>query len=148
MVRSLRAYFRQPAGRKRLLIEAAFFLLCARLLLRLLSFRQLTRLLEYPIKHPVLSENEELQRVELRNNIRWAIERSAAHLPGPTVCFPRGMAAQAMCRRRGIDTKLYYGAAVLAGQGLAAHVWVQDGSDGVVGYQEAGQYLVLARFPV
>jgi len=31
--------------------------------------------------------------------------------------------------------------------GMKAHVWVQDGSDGVVGHLGASQYRVLARFP-
>lgn len=140
----LRKFARLPASRKWLVAEAVFYLLLARLALRLLPFRKLVWFLERAPKSANLSE---LQRKELRNEVSWAITVTAGSLPGETVCFPRGIAAQAMLRRRGIAAKLYYGAATLPGKGLSAHVWVQDGDQGIVGHLEATQFNVLAVYP-
>jgi Transglutaminase-like superfamily len=125
-------------------VEACVRLVLARLLLRLFSFRQLTRFFSLPLRKTLLSEARHQQ---LRRDVSWAIQRAARCLPGKTCCFPQGIAAQIMCRKRGIDTIMYYGAAMDPVAGLTAHVWVQDGSNGVVGHLIADKYGVLARFP-
>jgi len=43
--------------------------------------------------------------------VRWAIWTATRHQRERVVCFPRAIAAQAMLRRRGVSTTLYYGAA-------------------------------------
>ena len=139
-----RNFLRQPAPRQVLFLEAWMRLAWARMLLRVLTFRQLTRLFSIPLRKTVLSSTE---RDQLRRDVGWAIEKASDCLPGKTVCFPRGVAAQIMCRKRGIDTMMYYGAVVDPVAGLTAHVWVQDGSCGVVGHVGADKYGVLARFP-
>ena len=139
-----KGFLRQPKLRRKLLIEAWLRLVWARLLLRFLTFSQLTWVFNAPVRKTVFSNAE---REQLRRDVGWAIERAADWLPGKTVCFPRGIAAQIMCRRRGIDTIMYYGAALDLVAGLTAHVWVQDGRYGVVGHTVADQYSVLARFP-
>jgi hypothetical protein len=141
--RSLRGFLRESPALRRLLAEATFALLAARLLLRLVPFKNLTVLMNYPLGDVRLAESE---RGLIRGNIARSINRAAAHLPGETVCFPRALAAQFMCRRRGIDATIFYGAAV-DGKGLAAHVWVQDGCMDVVGCEDVGRFQVLARFP-
>jgi hypothetical protein len=88
---------------------------------------------------------EEPERSLLRKEIAEAISAGAARLPGQTVCFPRALVAQFMCRRRGIDATLIYGAAI--SDGLTAHVWVQDGDEGIVGCEDSGRFSILARFP-
>lgn len=143
-LRFLRNFLAQPARVRFILAEALACLIFARIALLLLPFRSLTRCFATPCKSRVMTDEEHRR---LRKLVGWAVGRAARHLPGRTVCFPRGIAAQIMCRRRGICTTLYYGARSLPEQGLVAHVWVQDGDEGVVGYQEAGQYRVLARFP-
>jgi hypothetical protein len=119
-------------------------LIWARVLLRVLPFRRLTSLLSLPVQQSALSGAE---RGQLRGDVCWAIDKAAKFLPGRTVCFPRGIVAQVMCRKRGIDTIMYYGAAVDPAEGLRAHVWVQDGGFGVVGHLAVDRYRVLARFP-
>jgi hypothetical protein len=71
----------------------------------------------------------------------------ARRLPWHPMCFPRGLAAQWMLRRRGIPSVLYYGAAPDAVKGVAAHVWVCDGEVPVIGGRAAEGMAVLARFP-
>jgi hypothetical protein len=143
-LQQLRRFLQQPKPRRKLFLEACIRLVWARLLLRLLSFRRLTYILNHPVQETVISSTE---RAQLRRDVRWAIARASDWLPGETVCFPRAIAAQVMCRKRGITAILFYGAAVVPATGLTAHVWVQDGPDGIVGQPAAGQYGVLARFP-
>ncbi|MDX9956791.1 MAG: lasso peptide biosynthesis B2 protein [Anaerolineae bacterium] len=140
----LRRFQRQPVARRTLLIEAAMYLLLARLALHVLPFRRIAAWLNRPPRRTELAGEG---RERIRKEVIWAIEQAAKQLPGETVCFPRALAAQAMLRRRGISTTLYYGAATLPERGLTAHVWVQDGDEGVVGHREAGSYHVLARYP-
>jgi hypothetical protein len=140
-----RGFLRQPAERRRLLLEAFLYLVWARLMLRALPFRRLTRFFNRSsFKQSPLTGPE---REQLRRDVRWAINRAAEHLPGETACFPCGIAAQAMCRRRGVSATLYYGAATLPVKGLAAHVWVLDGAEGIIGHQIANNYQIIAQFP-
>jgi hypothetical protein len=126
-------------------VEACGYLIWARILLCILPFRQLTRFFNRPPAGRMAISNAE--RILLRHEIRWAVERAAGHMPGETACFPRGMAAQAMCRRRGVGATLYYGAATVPGKGLSAHVWVLDHTEGIIGHQNAEEFRILARFP-
>jgi hypothetical protein len=142
-IKSLRSFLRQPPVHRRLLAEAALALLAARLLLHLVPFRSLTVLMNYPLADVQVPEAE---RSLIRGHIAQSINRAAAHLRGDTVCFPRALAAQFMCRRRGIDATIFFGAAV-DGNGLAAHVWVQDGGVDVVGCEDVSRFQILARFP-
>jgi len=86
-------------------------------------------------------------RAMLKKDVRWAIYTASHRLSENIVCFPRALAAQAMLRRRGVATTLYYGASRTPGKGLNAHVWLQDGDEGVVGIRAAPGYAVLARYP-
>lgn len=140
-----RKFLRQPADRRKLLLEASLYLIWARLLLLTLPFRLLTRFFNRPYSRASVPGGAERQR--LRQDVGWAIQRAAERLPVETACFTRGIAAQAMCRRRGIGATLYYGAATLPSTGLTAHVWVLDGTEGVVGHQVANEYRIIARFP-
>lgn len=142
--RVVRSYLRHPWPLRLLLTEAFVVLAVARILLIAVPFRRLVGLFSPGCE---AQRADALNRERQRRQIAWAIGRAALHLPGQTVCFPRGIAAQIMCRRRGIDTTLYYGARTLPGLGLTAHVWVLDGEFGVVGHEEAGRYHVLATFP-
>jgi len=148
MPRWIRLFHRfadQPANRRWLLLEACLYLVWARLLLLALPFRRLVPLLDRRSSCAAMPDSA--ARRQLRQDIGWALERASAHLPGQITCFPRGIAAQAMCRRRGMDVILYYGAATLPERGLSAHVWVLDDTEGVTGHQFADDYRILSRFP-
>ena len=138
-------FLEQPTARRWLILEALWCVLLARALLLLIPFRRLTTTFKRELPGKPSPGGPERQR--LRADIRWAIELVSARLPGETTCFPRAIAAQTMCRRRGISAVLCYGAAPLPGKGLSAHVWVLDGTEGVIGHQIAEDYRILARFP-
>lgn len=133
-----------PARRRWLLLEATAELLAARLLLKFVPFRRLTGLFERQVHGPELANPA---RDELKRDVRWAIVSAARRSPERAVCFPRAMAAQAMLRRRGVSTTLYYGASRQPELGLIAHVWLQDGDQGVLGSRAARGHAVLARYP-
>ena len=133
-----------PSRRRWLLLEATVDLLAARLLLKFVPFRRLTWLFERRVNRPELPNPA---RDELKREVRWAIVTAARRAPEQVVCFPRAMAAQAMLRRRGVSTTLYYGASRRPELGLIAHVWLQDGDEGVLGSRAARGHVVLARYP-
>jgi hypothetical protein len=125
--------------------EAVAYLATARLALAVLSFQRLTWLFERPARRVELTGEA---RIRMRHEVRRALNRVRRRLPSQTTCFHRAIAAQAMLRRRGVGTTLYYGAARLPTGVLATHAWVQDGTEGVVGYRavERDRYHVLARY--
>jgi hypothetical protein len=143
----LHRVWRQPLWRVLLFSEAWLWLALARVLLRVLPSRELPKLLGVPFR-TLLPGIMNSCVAEFRQNVRWAIRMAVAFLPGETVCFPRGIAAHAMCRLRGIPTTLVYGAALTEDGKLKTHVWIQDGGDGVIGHALAGEYRVVAEFPV
>jgi hypothetical protein len=138
--------WRESAARGLLTAEAAAYLLCARLAFAVFPFHQLTRFFEQAARQPELTGDA---RILNRREVRSAIFRVRQRFPDETTCFHRAMAAQAMLRRRGVSATVFYGAATLPGRGLATHAWVQDGAEGVVGYQVARHdgYHILARYP-
>jgi hypothetical protein len=144
MTNALIQFLRQTPPRRGLLIEAALGLLLARLALRVLPFRRLKPFFNRPVHGP---EVDGPARQRLQKEVVWAIRRTAEFLPGKTVCFPRGIVAQAMLRRRGVATTLYYGVMRLPAGSPVAHVWVQDGAQGVVGHHSAEACHILARYP-
>ncbi len=79
--------------------------------------------------------------------VAWAVQACARRVPWRAVCFQQGLASQIMLRRRGVDSTLYFGAAMGADSELAAHVWVKAGQIEVVGCQEAPGFAVLATYP-
>jgi len=163
------ARFRQlrPPGRRPLL-EAIFYLLAAQLVLRLIPFRWLTPYFTRPALRPEASYARRMQlgklvaspcdapheheisggeRLRLREAMPQLISEAAWFLPGETACFARAITAQALLRRLGVATTLFYGAAMLPDAGLTAHVWLQDGDAGVIGHDTPERYHVLARYP-
>lgn len=128
----------------RLIIEAALYLVMARLAIRALPFERLAWFFALAPRQPEITG---AKRERGLKEVRRAIEATVVRLPWQTTCFSRAVAAQAMLRRRGVGATLYYGAATSPERGLAAHVWLQDGEVGLVGHQAAQQYRILARYP-
>ncbi len=124
-------------------MEAAFYLVAARIALKTLPFRHLEPLFKRPPKAREISKAE---RDLWKNKIKKSISKAGRYQPLKTTCFTRAMAAQAMLRHRGVKTTLFYGAARLPGSGLRTHVWLKEGTEGIVGYVKASDYHILARY--
>lgn len=127
-----------------MIAEAVFYLLLARLALKCFSFLRLAGLFSSPLQKTELSG---WPRRLACKEVQLAIFYVWKRFPWKPTCFHRALAAQAMLRRRGVSTTLYYGAATLPERGLTGHVWVQDGTVGVVGHDAAKEVHFLARFP-
>jgi hypothetical protein len=84
---------------------------------------------------------------DLVAKVVWAVGACARRVPFRAVCFQQGLTAQIMLRRRGVDSTLYFGAAMHQQAVLSAHVWVKAGEIEVVGCEEASGYAALAAFP-
>lgn len=125
------------------IVEAACCVTIAHTAIRVLPFRHLTRAFERPVAHPVLTESARRDAIA---DVRRAITAAASRLPGSPSCFARAVAAQAMLRRRGVRTTLFYGARTANGRDLRAHVWLYAGDDAVVGQENAPEYTVIAEY--
>lgn len=141
-MRLLIKFYRLPNPQRWLIIDAAVHLLVGWAALRVVPFRRLVWFFQRPARKPELVGPE---RLRVRNQVAHIIPMVSRKLPVKIVCFPRAMAAQAMLRRRGISTVLYYGARP-GSSGPLTHCWVQDGADGVIGLRTAQNYVVLAVF--
>jgi hypothetical protein len=71
--------------------------------------------------------------------VAWAVESLTADRDAKPQCLPRALAAHAMLRRRGIASRLCLGVARDEGD-LAAHAWVELGTDKIVGAAEAEKF--------
>ncbi len=130
-----------PQGRA-LLREALLALVGARLAILLLPFRRVAGRASRPPKGVVRHGTPE----EI-GALRWAIRAVARRAPFRALCFEQGLAAQAMLRRRGIASTLYYGVGKPGGGAFAAHVWVRAGSEDVIGTEGCERFSVVAVFP-
>ena len=120
--------------------EALAALTLASLAIALLPFRRVAAGASSPLRRRAPADAHTVRRV------RSAVNAWARRVPWRTVCFQKGLALHWMLRRRGIDSVLLYGAR-RAGEGLAAHVWVDVGGRTVIGGEEAPNFACLARFP-
>ena len=137
--------------RRALLIEAAFWLLVARLALLAVPFPKLARRLGVFVSPadaraaqiwPGGSEAE----ARLAGEIGWATVCAARHVPFKAVCLPQAMAARIMLSRRGVASVLHFGAAKGRGKPLDAHAWLDAAGVEVTGYPVAGQFAEIACF--
>lgn len=126
-----------------LLTEASCFLVLAGTVIRFLPFR---RVLATAGRTPGVPPPDPSARENIGARVGWAVRASAARLPWRPLCFPQGLAAQWMLRRRGIDSTFYYGGQVCDGD-VRAHVWVADGDVPIVGGRVDGSMQVLVQVP-
>ena len=127
-----------------LLAETMIVLALASAAITVLPFRKIGALASRASKERKSSDAE---RSKMVWRVRWAVQVCAARVPWRAVCFQQGLAAQWMLRRRGIASRMYYGAKPDAEKGLAAHVWVRDGELDVIGCDIAKDFAVLTTFP-
>jgi len=133
---------RLSAGELALLAEAYVMLAACSAAIRVLHFTRVGRLASWPLG-PMRAE----LTVDLVTRVAWAVRACGRRAPWRAVCFQQGLTAQIMLRSRGVDSTLYFGAALEKTVGLSAHVWVKAGERDVVGCDEAVGYAALALFP-
>ena len=75
-----------------------------------------------------------------------AVKRAARRLPWTIVCFPEGLAAHWMLRRRGAPSQVHYGLRPSQAK-LSAHVWVTLAGEIIVGEEQDDPHTCVAVFP-
>ena len=148
-------FVRAPVRLKTMALEAALFLLLARLLVKYVPMRHW--------RHR-LTTAEESERGGLPpegrrpgRKVARVVRRVARHVPFPAVCLPQAMTAQWMLRRRGIPSRLFFGARRRlrpesaphtdgSASGMDFHAWLTVGDDCVLGGAERDTYVALPPF--
>ncbi len=168
--KAVRAFVRAPVAAKATALEAALFLLLARLLVAHVPMRRWRRWLvtaEAPAptgrpaadshvascagdpegpalagEHPAGAPRRRLPR-----RVARIVRRVARHVPFPAVCLPQAMALQWMLRRRGVSSRLVFGTRRKAqDSGLDFHAWLTVGGECVIGAGEVETYAALPPF--
>ncbi len=143
--RILNGWLGQPWRRRILLIEAAFALHLARILILLVPFPWISKRFG-SMRHP---DPESVSTSAPRGNvaeIAWAIDRVATYSPLELVCLPRAIAARAMLRRRGVHGEMFFGAGRGEAGGFNTHAWCVAGGQQVTGFPEAHDCTPLGFF--
>lgn len=130
-------------GQRALFLEAAVTMSLVAAAVRLLPFRVLMRLAEWPLGR----QRPGPAREKLLRRVRWAVLVASRRTPWDAVCLHQSLTAQILLRRRGVPSVLYYGAHPGDADGMKAHAWVKSDGYDVVGGEVAAQYAVLATFP-
>ncbi len=149
--RKLRRFGQIGGSRRALLIEAAAWLLAARIALLAVPFPQLARRLGAfvpPTDERVARARRDgsAQDAKLAEDIGWAVVRAARHVPFKAVCLPQAMAARIMLRRRGVASVLHFGAAKGRERPIDAHAWLDAAGVEVTGYPVSAQFAEIACF--
>jgi hypothetical protein len=152
-LRQLENFFRMNSALRALLIEAALWLLVARLMLFLLPFRRVAARLGKmvsPSDDRAVGGKKERSHAEVQiaTQISWALRRAAYHVPFEAVCLPRAIAGRMMLRRRGVPSVLRLGTALpdQACPALRAHAWLEAAGCEVTGFPVAAEFTEIASF--
>jgi hypothetical protein len=139
-LRSLRRRLREVGPSGWLLLARAFcLLLAAKCALRLLPVRHVIAWKQRAVRSPQAAQECDLRR------IRHAVLVAARYSPIRFVCFPQCLAAAALLRSRGIQSRLHYGV-TRAGAQLVTHTWLEAGGEIVIGGEVAASYSTLAVY--
>jgi len=138
------SYLRLPDDRRRLLTEAAIYLLGARIQTALLPFRRIAPTLgtastESPAALPAAQQ-------ALTRDIAWAVNRAAHHLPAKLLCLQQAIAAKHMLARRKIPGTLYLGTRYDDHGELLAHAWLRSGTIRVTGGDGSINHAVMDQY--
>ena len=124
-------------------MEALGSLTAASVAIKLLPFRMVVRTMSFT---RLGLARDPADYGPMADEVRQAVKRASARLPWAIVCFPEGLAAHWMLRRRGAPSRVHYGLRQ-ADSKLSAHVWVTLGGAVVVGEETADPHTCVAVFP-
>jgi hypothetical protein len=134
-----------PKGAGRLL-EAAAFLLAARLAVQHLPLRRIIRLTGLQASSG--AEPQGLSSSDEALKVAKAIAIVQARLPWKSTCLMNALAGAAMLRRRRLPAMLFLGVNRTAqGQSaLVAHAWLECDGLGITGTDESASFRQIAAF--
>ena len=136
-MKTLLTFVQLPAAARTQAIEALVLLLCARALVAGVPMRRWRhRVATTP---PDAAGSDSAVPTDALHRARGLcrIVRKVAHrAPFRAVCLPQAMAAQWMLRRRGIPSRLVFGARRRSDAELEFHAWLRVGAETVLGGEE------------
>ncbi|NLG50448.1 MAG: lasso peptide biosynthesis B2 protein [Chloroflexi bacterium] len=123
-MRRLTRFFRLPATRRRLFIQAARWLVVVRLGLWVLPFRKL---------QPLVARLRGVPRgpvdAAVMREVAWAVQAASRYVPAAT-CLTQALTGQILLQRRGYPAQVEIGVAKDESGQFMAHAWLR--CDGVV----------------
>jgi len=123
--------------------EAAVMLAAASVAIKVLPFKTVVRMMSLTTARQARRRASD---GELAIEVRRAVKRASRRLPWTVVCFPEGLAAHWMLRRRGAPSLVHYGLRQ-SEAGLSAHVWTSLAGEVVVGEETTERHTCVAVFP-
>lgn len=146
-----RRFFRLPHPRRALLIEAALYLLLARLTLIIVPFPRLSHRIGTFVgpadPRAIRAQQDKLpDQAHTALEVGWAVSRAAGYVPFKAMCLPQAMSAKAMLRRRRIKSVLHFGTTGGKKAALVAHVWLDAAGVEVTGYPVGNEFTEIACF--
>ncbi len=126
-------------GGMTLLARTFCLLLAAKIALKVLPVRRVIAWKQRPVGQPAQVDAGKLRRV------RHAVLVVARYSPLRFVCFPQCLAASALLRSEGVESRLHYGVA-RAGDKLVTHTWLEAGGEILIGGEAAGDFSTLAVY--
>ncbi len=132
-----------PPSKRKLFIEAFFYLAWARIL-KSLPFSKVApslgaSMLETPHTHD--PNNEPTLRA-----ISYAVRTMSRHTVWESKCMVMAIAAMKMLERRGIESTLYLGTAKDSSGQMTAHAWLRSGRLYITGYEQMNKFTVVGKF--
>jgi hypothetical protein len=138
LVRPLARFARTGADEQRLIVEAVWRLMVARVLLAMIPFPRLARrmggFLPPEAARACIPTTVKPNDSAVATRIGRAVTRAARHTPFAAVCLPQAMAARAMLRARGIGSIMHLGTMPGNSRPLMGHVWLDAAGVEVTGY--------------
>lgn len=147
-VKTFLAWLRLPAATRARALEAALALLLARLLVECVPMRYWRHCLD-TAPEPAGATESRADAQRLAQTLARIVRKVARRAPFRAKCLPRAMTAQWMLRRRGLGSRLVFGArrGEVATRALQYHAWLIVAGECVIGGREAETYAVLPPFP-
>ena len=136
-MRTLLAFVRLPTAARAQAIEALVLLLCARALVAGVPMRRWRQ--RVATTPPGIAESDSAIPGDGLDRVRGLcqiVRKVARRAPFRAVCLPQAMAAQWMLRRRGIPSRLVFGARRRSDAELEFHAWLSVGAETVLGGEE------------
>lgn len=117
-MRRLIRFLRFPAAKRRLLLQAAYWLVAVRLGLWLVPFRKLQQLLSRP--RQLLGDPADATAMR---EIAWAVQAMSRYVPAAT-CLTQALTGQILLNRRGYPAQVEIGVAKDEKGQFIAHAWL------------------------
>ncbi|WP_157178420.1 lasso peptide biosynthesis B2 protein [Terriglobus roseus] len=149
MIHYLRQLLQIPPRKIALLLEAIFWLVVARVALWMVPFPRIGRYLGRLLPPAPQGELPSKSELIVAKHVGWAVNTVADHLPVELVCLPRALAGWQMLHRRGVTSRLHFGALRERAAGsteLETHAWLSVPGVEVTGYPVAYGCVELGYF--